>query len=142
MGYSAWFHKHAAKHKAIVDKLLSRGMDKDAIIDYFVYENMVQNEPAFCPLYKKNKKCHEMEHLNCYLCACPNFRFSDEGIVEKNALLQMSGCAINRKQGRLIESKGKLHQDCTFCTLPHERTYIEMVFDTDWLEIMKRCEEE
>ena len=44
----------------------------DEVIEYFKFENMVKNEPDFCPLYKDNKKCHDMEDLNCYLCACPN----------------------------------------------------------------------
>jgi len=142
MGYGSWFHRHAKRHKKIVDKLLIREFDKNRIIDYFDYENMVKNEPRFCPLYKKNQKCHEMEHLNCYLCACPIFRFSDEGIVEKNGLMQMSGCATHRRQGKLIEAKGQLHQDCTHCTLPHERAYIEQVFDTEWLVMMRLCEVE
>ncbi len=142
MGYASWFARHAKRHKKIVDKLLASGMEQAAIIDYFDYDNMKENEPGFCPLYTKNEKCHEMEHLNCYLCGCPIFRFSDEGIVEKNGAMQMSGCATHRRQGRLIESKGQIHQDCTYCTLPHERAYIEQVFHTDWLEIMKRCEVE
>lgn len=140
MGYSAWFHKHAARHKAIVDKLLEKGCDKEQIIDYFDYDSMVKNEPTFCPLYKKGQKCHTMEHLNCYLCGCPIFRFSDKGLAEKNGLLQMSDCAAHRNTGKQIEKKGQLHQDCTYCTLPHERAFIEQVFSTDWLEIMKLCE--
>lgn len=55
------------------------GNTKQEIIEYFRFENMVKNEPDFCPLYKDNKKCHDMEDLNCYLCACPHFRFDDNG---------------------------------------------------------------
>ncbi len=44
---------------------------------------MVEKENDFCLLYKDNKKCHDYEDLNCYLCACPYFRFDDEGISKK-----------------------------------------------------------
>jgi hypothetical protein len=142
MGYGSWFHRHAKRHKKIVDRLLAQGLEKAAIIDYFDYDTIREKEPGFCPLYAKNEKCHEMEHLNCYLCGCPIFRFSDDGIVEKNALLQMSGCATHRRHGRLVESDGKLHQDCTHCTLPHERAYIEQVFDTEWTVMMRLCEQQ
>ena len=54
-------------------------LSDEEVIAYFKFENMVKKEPDFCPLYKDNKKCHDMKELNCYLCACPNFRFDDEG---------------------------------------------------------------
>jgi len=139
MGYGAWFEKHGAKHKETVDKLLKKGMEKEEIIDYFDFDNMVKNEPSFCPLYKKNQKCHDMEELNCYLCACPGFRFSDDGIAEKNGKTQMSGCAVHSKNGKLTESKGKLHQDCSGCIVPHRREYIEKHFDLDWFRVMRWC---
>jgi len=60
-------------------------LSDNEVIAYFRFENMVQKEPDFCPLYKETKKCHDMEVLNCYLCACPNFRFDDEGISKKEA---------------------------------------------------------
>jgi len=142
MGYLRWFERHAKRHAKIVTKLLEKGMDKEAIIDYFAYDNMRIHEVGFCPLYRKNEKCHTMEALNCYLCGCPIFRFSDEGIIEKNGQMQMSGCATHRPQGRLTQANNQLHQDCTHCTLPHERLYIEQVFEEEWSSIMKRCEVE
>lgn len=77
MTYEEWFLKQGELHKNVMKKLTNKSIDE--IIEYFKFENMVKNEPDFCPLYKDNKKCHDMENLNCYLCACPNFRFKDEG---------------------------------------------------------------
>ncbi|MBV5348753.1 hypothetical protein JZU61_03745, partial [bacterium] len=54
-------------------------LSESEVIEYFRFENMVVNEPKFCLLYAENKKCHETEHLNCYWCACPHFRFNDKG---------------------------------------------------------------
>ncbi len=78
MNYSTWFESHGQKHKKIMSKL--EELSDDDVIAYFKFENMVEKEPDFCFLYKEHKKCHEMEDLNCYLCACPNFRFDDEGL--------------------------------------------------------------
>lgn len=137
MGYNEWLLGHAKKHKAIVDKLLKQGYDKERIIDYFEFENMVQNEPDFCPLYAKNKKCHDIEELNCYLCACPNFRFSDTGIDKIESKTRYSFCSINSKDGRVGIYREKIHQDCSGCSVPHSKEYILKHFDTDWMEIMK-----
>lgn len=139
MGYFSWFEQHAADHKKIVDKLVSQGKTKEEIIDYFDFDNMVKNEPGFCPLYAQNKKCHEMEKLNCYLCACPNFRFKDDGIKQIEDKMQYSFCSIDSKDGRQGVYGEKIHQDCSKCTVPHHRSYVEKHFDLDWKKIMQKC---
>ena len=75
MTYEEWFLQQGELHASVMKKLINK--TNDEVIEYFKFENMVNNEPDFCPLYKENKKCHDMEDLNCYLCACPNFRFDD-----------------------------------------------------------------
>ncbi len=125
MFYQSWHKQHALKHKKILDKLTH--LSDDDIIKYFDYDNMKQKEKDFCVLYKENKKCHEMENLNCYLCACPNFR------VEK----KKSFCSINSKDGGTIEHNGFIHQDCSLCTVPHKVEYIKANFNRDWNFIMK-----
>jgi Zn-finger protein len=81
---------------------------------------MVKNEQNFCLLYKENKKCHNLENLNCYFCGCPHFRIND---IE-------SFCNINSKDGNKIKAKdGFIHQDCTKCTIPHHEKYITKYFD-------------
>ncbi len=139
MGYKRWFDNHAKKHKQIVDKLLEKQYTKEQIIDYFEFENMCREEIDFCPLYAKNKKCHAVEDLNCYLCACPNFRFDDEGIEIIGQNTQYSSCDIESKDGKQGIYGEKIHQDCSNCLIPHSRDYIYKYFDPDWRSIMKRC---
>lgn len=135
MLYEEWFEQYALKHKEIVDKLLEKGYDKEQIIDYFDYDNMVKEEIEFCPLYKISKKCHNMKELNCYLCGCPNFRFNDNGIDIYNGYKVLSKCDINN--GSSIGRGGAVHQDCSKCTVPHHKAYISKNFDTDWKKIMQ-----
>ncbi|MCX6075336.1 MAG: hypothetical protein NTW78_00445 [Campylobacterales bacterium] len=139
MSYQSWFNKHADKHTTIVEKLISCGKKSDEIIDYFDYENMVKEEPDFCPLYKENKKCHAIEELNCYLCACPNFRFKDEGIKRVEEKMQYSFCSINSKHGMQGVYSDKIHQDCSKCEVPHLKSYITEHFDLNWKKIMQKC---
>ena len=58
MSYIDWFKNHAKKHEQIIQKLSH--LSSDEIIDYFDFECMRKNEPDFCPLYLKNKKCPEL----------------------------------------------------------------------------------
>ncbi len=139
MSYTKWFQQHASKHKRIVDKLLEEKFTKEQIIEYFEFENMVKNEPNFCLLYKDNKKCHDMQELNCYLCACPNFRFNDDGITKQDNKTQYSFCTIDSKDGEQGVYGDKIHQECSQCTLPHHKSYIEKYFENDWRAIMQNC---
>lgn len=137
MTYREWFEAHAAKHAVIVSKLSH--LSDDEVIEYFRYENMVINEPDFCPLYAENKKCHDTEALNCYLCACPNFRFNDEGIDTVEHRTRYSLCSIDSPDGERYTSEKAIHQDCTRCTVPHEEEYIGRSFKRDWVSVMCRC---
>ena len=139
MGYAQWMQQHATKHKTIVEKLLQKGYTQAQIIEYFEYERMVKNEPDFCPLYAKNKKCHNIEELNCYLCACPNFRFNDEGIQQVQQKKQYSFCSIDSKDGKQGVYGEKIHQNCTACSIPHSKEYISKHFDTSWERLMQQC---
>ncbi|MEN4053674.1 MULTISPECIES: hypothetical protein [Sulfurimonas] len=140
MGYSKWLAEHAKKHKTIIDKLIAKNLTKSEIIDYFNFENMKEKEPDFCPLYAQNKKCHEIKQLNCYLCSCPNFRFSDKGIKEVDDKLLCSYCNINSKDGRQAAYGDKIHQDCSRCIVPHTKEYVTKHFDLEWKKIMSVCE--
>jgi hypothetical protein len=139
MGYSTWSQKHAKKHEKIVTKLQNKNYTKEEIVDYFDYENMLKEEFDFCPLYKDNKKCHDMDELNCYLCACPNFRFNDNGIEKVEDKTKYSLCGIKSKDARESCYGDKIHQDCSLCLIPHAKSYILDNFDYDWKLIMKRC---
>ncbi len=146
MSYLKWFEEHAQKHKKVVQKLLAEGLEKEAIIAYFDFDNMVKNEPDFCPLYREKneegrvgKKCHDMQQLNCYLCACPNFRFNDDGLEKIGEKTLYSNCAIDSKEGAQGIYGDAIHQDCSNCTVPHHRSYVEKHYDEDWKKIMKKC---
>lgn len=126
MGYEEWFEDHASKHKKLMKKL--KHLSDDEVIEYFDFDNMVKNEPDFCPLYKDNKKCHDIDTLNCYFCACPNFRLESA----------KSTCAIDSKDGGSITAPdGFIHQDCSKCSVPHKVPYIKNKFDRDWKKVMK-----
>jgi Zn-finger protein len=111
MSYSSWLAKHKKKRQKIVSKLSHLSIDE--IIDYFDYDNMVAKEKDFCPLYKNQIKCHNLSKLNCYLCACPYFRFTDK----------KSYCIIDSKYAKkLVDKNGYEHLDCSDCTFNHTIT--------------------
>jgi len=139
MSYASWFDKHAQKHKKIVDKLLRNNLSEAEIIKYFEFENMVKNENDFCPLYAEGKKCHDMKELNCYLCACPYFRFDDEGVEEVEGKIKYSYCHIDAKDGKAGIYGDKIHHDCSNCIVPHTKKFISKKFSYEWKNIMKDC---
>ena len=140
MTYTQWFEMHGNKHHELTQKLLQEGLDQDQIIKYFRFDNMVLNEPDFCELYKTNTKCHDMDELNCYLCACPNFRFNANPELKDDKHIH-SHCSIDSKDGALFEHENNVHQDCSGCLVPHHETYIKKNFSMNWFEVMKECEE-
>lgn len=135
MTYIEWYKTHGNKHHEIMQKLTK--LSDEEVIKYFRFENMLEKEPDFCLLYKENKKCHDIPKLNCYLCACPSFRFDDQGLFMLASKTVYSICDINAKDGSSFESDEAIHQDCTKCLLPHQEGYIKKHFSRDWFEIMK-----
>lgn len=135
MAYQDWFDKHGNKHAKIMEKLKDKSDDE--VIEYFRFENMVKEEPEFCPLYKDNKKCHDYEELNCYLCACPNFRFDDKGFRKQDEKTLYSYCSIDSKDGAQFLGEDYIHQNCAGCLVPHKQRYIKKHFSRDWFDIMK-----
>lgn len=138
MTYTKWFEAHADKHHHLTQRLIEEGLSQDEIIVYFRFENMVEKEKAFCELYQTKTKCHEMEELNCYLCACPNFRFTTKP-QEKDGKLIHSHCSIDSKDGAVFEHENNIHQDCSGCLVPHHENYIQKHFNLSWNEIMRDC---
>lgn len=140
MSYLKWFDEHAQKHAAIVQKLLTQNYNKEQIIDYFVYENMSCCEPDFCPLYQRGVKCHERAYLNCYWCACPHFRFHDEGIRKCDDTIVKSECSIDSKKALYFVHENVSHLDCSRCVVPHTRAFISKHFNLDWKKAMQSCQ--
>jgi Zn-finger protein len=137
MTYQEWFNTHARKHANIMTKLTH--LSDDEVIRYFRFENMVQEENDFCLLYATNTRCHETLDLNCYLCACPHFRFNDTGLGIKEGKTLFSLCAIDAPHGGQFCTDTAIHHDCTGCLIPHREGYIRKVFDREWLVMMKNC---
>lgn len=136
MTYEEWFLKQGELHANVMKKLINK--TNEEVIEYFKFENMVKNEPDFCPLYKQIKKCHEMEDLNCYLCACPNFRFDDNGFEKtSDGKTLYSICSINSKEGSQYIGENYIHQNCSDCVIPHKKKYIKKNFNRNWFEVMK-----
>lgn len=137
MSYKEWFDAHAKKHRAIMQKLTH--LSNTEVIEYFRFENMVLKENDFCLLYAENKKCHDTEELNCYLCACPHFRFNDNGFKKEEERTLISTCSIESPDGDRFITESAIHQDCSGCLVPHRESYIQKVFDRNWLKIMKKA---
>jgi len=140
MSYKKWFQAQGGRHKEVVDRLVKKGLDSEEIIEYFDFDNMVQNEPTFCPLYEEVRKCHNYEKLNCYLCACPNFRFNDDGIKEIGGKILFSTCSIDSKDGKQFKNENAIHQDCSGCLVPHKHEYIKKNFNLNWFIVMDKCD--
>ena len=135
MSYLAWFKRHGEKHAALLRKLAH--LDDDALLAYFRFENLSKAEPDFCPLFAQNRRCHETKALNCYWCACPHFRFDDEGFERIDGKVFKSYCAIDAKDGGQIVSGDAIHQDCSRCLLPHKESVLRRHFSRDWFETMR-----
>lgn len=132
--YFDWMHAHSLKHTQVIEKLFNKGYIKNQIVNYFDYDNLSKKEPNFCPLFKQNKKCHEIEKLNCFFCGCPHFRFYENPKDNK-----YSFCAINSSYGVQKCYKNQYHQDCSNCYTPHKSKYVLQNYTHNWYELMKAC---
>ncbi len=64
-----------------------------------------------CVCYQQDKKCHDIEDLNCFFCYCPNYDMSAEE----------GKCRINSPKAKYIDTpKGKI-LDCSDCGFPHKK---------------------
>lgn len=124
MTFKDWTEDHEEKVASILLKL--KGQSNKQIASYFHYDNMVEKEPDFCPLYATNTKCHDMKELNCFLCSCPFFKYSDdEPLAVKDGVKVMSQCAINAKEAGKFVTGDAQQCDCTGCTIPHKQRFTE-----------------
>ena len=139
MSYLEWFETHANKHHVIVQKLSTQNYTQEMMIDYFLFENMVEKEPDFCLLYANKQKCHDIKSLNCYLCACSHFRFNDKGLSVEEGVTCKSKCSIGSKKSGIFVYENVAHLDCSACIVPHTKAFIRKHFDVDWKKIMQKC---
>lgn len=120
MTFLEWTIKHKEDRGTILEKLKDKTVDE--VAEYFNYENMVEAELSFCPLYATKTKCHNIDNLNCFLCACPFFEYSDTvPITIKDGIEVMSICNINSKEANTYIVGNKQQCDCSNCTIPHKQ---------------------
>ncbi|MGE3592594.1 MAG: hypothetical protein AB7G52_08890 [Arcobacter sp.] len=126
MTYDEWKIEHATKKANIIRK--NNLTEVDDIVEYFDFNNMVKNELDFCPLYKDNIKCHDIEKLNCYYCGCPYFKVNDNPKTLGKTTIA-STCIIDSKYKDLFYENPdennviKIHCDCSNCYIPHKVTF-------------------
>lgn len=140
MSYASWFYAHGAKHATLMQALKAQGMDDASIMTYFRFENLAKTQTDFCPLFATQEPCHTMPKLNCFLCACPHFRFDDAGCGTHDGAVIYSYCAIDAKEGKLARFGDALHQDCSECTLPHKEAVVRKELKMSWFETMGECD--
>jgi len=98
----------------------------DEIVEHLSCDIRKLEYPGRCPYYASGKGCHDLEDLNCFLCACPNY--------ESERL--EGGCKINSEGGKWHYHEnlplGRVW-DCSDCEINHTsgevREYIEKNFD-------------
>ena len=134
MTYLQWAKAHRKKVIDIKSNLSERGYSKKQILDYFDYNNMIIRHKDFCLLYKDNKKCHDIENLNCYLCACPYFVFNDYTPIRNN---EYSICKVDSKFSKIFEFEDKKHCDCSDCIIPHTRQMCDKFYSIDSYDFME-----
>lgn len=128
MTFTEWVITHNNKKEDILLKI--KDLSKKEQIQYFDYDNMIKKELNFCPLYKLNTKCHDIKDLNCFLCACPYFEYSDNTPLSVTKDINvMSRCSINAKEASSYTTKGIQQCDCSNCTVPHNKSLALKVFN-------------
>lgn len=101
-------------HK-LAKKIIEERIDK--LIGEWDFEKRKKSNSEECICYPQNKKCHNLEKLNCLFCYCPNYDLS----------VKEGKCKINSPKGKYIEnSEGKI-LDCSDCDFPHKAENIRKI---------------
>ena len=122
MGYDEWYRSFVSARAQILSSLETNDIETAA--EYFEYDRLSLSHPSFCPLFEKGQRCHDMQKLNCFFCACPYFVYDDNGLYEKEGKTVYSRCSINAPEGREFVGADSIHQDCSGCIIPHKRAFI------------------
>ncbi len=97
-----------AQAKKFIEKRINQ------LIKDYDFEKRKKTNPDECVCYEQNKKCHNLEELNCFFCYCPNY---DTSVKE-------GGCKINSPKGKYIDNhEGKIW-DCSDCDIMHNKENI------------------
>lgn len=125
MTYKDWNDNHLDKLTKVVES--KKDFTLSETIDYFDYENMAINESEFCPLYREFTKCHQVNKLNCLLCSCPYFKYSDDEPfhITEDGNKVMSICTISSTKAKTFTFNNISHCDCSDCHIPHSKKHID-----------------
>lgn len=101
-----------------IDKKIKNNLEET--INIWDFETRKKSYPESCICYQENKKCHNIENLNCFFCYCPEY----------NRSLEEGGCKINSPSGKYIKTTNGKIWDCSGCTFPHEKeNVIKLLYD-------------
>ena len=112
-----WRTEHIRKVKKIIRE---NNLTGEQIPQFFLYDNLRERYPDFCPLFEKDKLCHagvEREKFCCLFCACP---FYDHQLWDEENKI-FGGCRINSRFGRRNEAG---YWDCTNCVFVHNIDWV------------------
>ena len=134
MTFADWTHSHVKKVDEILNKLTD--LTDEEVVAYFNFDNMVEKEKDFCPLYETGTKCHDVDNLNCYFCGCPFFKNSDDKpMYMKDSIKVMSICTIGAKESSVFVYDGVQQCDCSKCDIPHKNDFVMKNIKKDISEI-------
>jgi hypothetical protein len=99
----------------------------DIIIHETDYKTRSKKHPDSCPCYNSSGSCHiDIESLNCFLCACPNYSLPMPGFCKIDSPFKKNFIDNNIPGGFVL--------DCSDCIIPHFqgylRTYLEKNIDS------------
>jgi len=101
--------------KKLAEKIIEKRIS--ILIEEWDFEKRKKTHPEECLCYQQNKKCHDIENLNCLLCFCPYY---DTSVKEGK-------CKINSQSAKYREtSKGKI-LDCSDCIIPHKKEIVKNI---------------
>jgi len=137
MTYNEWSKDEVARRNTVITKLKAQEFSTSEIVEYFNFENMVKNEPNYCPLYATSTKCHDREKLNCFFCGCPYFTYSDKGISQRSQKTVYSKCELNAIKSSEFTTETAIHLDCSNCEIPHRLPFVH----ANAGKIIKECKD-
>lgn len=87
------------------------------LIEEWDFEKRKGTHPEECICYTQNKKCHNIENLNCLFCYCPNYDMS----------VKEGTCRISSVKVKYVDKHEKKILDCTDCDFPHKKENIKKI---------------
>ncbi len=119
----SWFDNHFERVLTIVE---GENLLLEQIPDFFLYSNMRQKHPNFCPLYETHELCHpdiDEKRFCCLFCACP--LFDSELWKNLDGKYLFGNCKFEHgRGGRLVSG----FWDCTHCSFVHDIDWVRKNF--------------